>query len=162
MPSEPDPIEEILTALAESPATIERLTAGLAPALLRTPPAHGEWSANELLAHLRACADVWGDCISVMLNRDEPTIKAVNPRQWIKKVDYPNIEFRGSLEAFTTQRHSLIAQLTSLTATQWERSATVTGAGSPLHKTVHDYAFRMKKHERVHLVQLAQIVRSFG
>jgi uncharacterized damage-inducible protein DinB len=55
-------IEQILTMLAATPLRIVALTAGLAPAQLHTPPAHGQWSANDVLAHLRACADMWGGC----------------------------------------------------------------------------------------------------
>src|SRR5487761_1341461 len=53
--------EQVLTLLAETPARIAALTADLAPAQLHTPPNHDEWSANDVLAHLRACADVWGN-----------------------------------------------------------------------------------------------------
>ena len=63
MPKRPLTIEQVLTLLAETPPRIAALTAGLAPAQLRTAPNHDEWSANDVLAHLRACADMWGDCI---------------------------------------------------------------------------------------------------
>jgi hypothetical protein len=49
--------------LAATPPRITALTAGLGPAQLHTAPAPDEWSANEVLAHLRACADMWDNCI---------------------------------------------------------------------------------------------------
>ena len=79
MPAKPLTTEQILTLLAVAPARIAELTAGMAPAELRIAPAPAEWSANDVLAHLRACADVWGDCIAVMLAEDSPTIRAINP-----------------------------------------------------------------------------------
>jgi len=73
-------IEQVLTLLAETPPRIAALTAGLAPAQLHTAPNHDGWSANDVLAHLRACADVWGNCIVAMIVEDTPTLRAVNPR----------------------------------------------------------------------------------
>jgi hypothetical protein len=49
-------IELILTLLAENPRRIASLTDGLAPAQLRTAPNQDGWSANDVRAHLRACA----------------------------------------------------------------------------------------------------------
>ena len=57
------PHEQVLTLLAATPRHIGELTAGLAPARLRTRPGEDEWSANEVLAHLRACADARGGAI---------------------------------------------------------------------------------------------------
>ena len=75
---------QILTMLAETPPRIAALAAGLAPVQLRTKPNPDEWSANDVLAHLRACADMWGNCIVAILTQDMPTLRAVNPRTWIK------------------------------------------------------------------------------
>jgi len=80
VPSRSLTIEQILTLLPETPARIAALTAGLAPARLHTTPNHDGWSANDVLAHLRACADVWGNCILAMIAEDTPTPRAVNPR----------------------------------------------------------------------------------
>src|SRR5215469_12790150 len=53
-------LEQMLTLLRETPTRIAELTADLSPEALQMKPAPDEWSANEVLAHLRACADVWG------------------------------------------------------------------------------------------------------
>jgi hypothetical protein len=58
MPRRSFTIEQVLTALAETPPRIAALTAGLAPAQLHAAPSPGEWSSNEVLAHLRACTDL--------------------------------------------------------------------------------------------------------
>jgi hypothetical protein len=43
--------------LAATSPRLVALTANLTPAQLRTPPQPDEWSANDVLAHLRACAE---------------------------------------------------------------------------------------------------------
>lgn len=149
--------EQALAILAQTPQRIAALTADLTPAQLRSPPAPSEWSANDVLAHLRSCADVWGDCIRTLLAEDHSTLRAVNPTAWIKRTDYPDLEFRLSQRAFDTQRAELLALLVSLPPAAWSRAATVTGAGSPLERTVLNYAERMARHERAHWRQLAKI-----
>ncbi|MCA9948524.1 MAG: hypothetical protein KDE48_02675 [Anaerolineales bacterium] len=54
------PIEKILTLLMTSPQTAAELTAVLTPTQLRTAPGEGEWSATQVLAHLRSCAALTG------------------------------------------------------------------------------------------------------
>jgi hypothetical protein len=150
-------IEELLTLLAEAPTHLAASTAGLSPAQLRTLPKNEGWSANDVLAHVRACADVWGGCIEAIIAEDRPTLRAINPRTWIKTTDYPKLEFRASLRSFTRQRSNLLAVLEPLPHRAWSRSATVTGAGAVLVRTVHFYAQWLAKHERTHVKQIARI-----
>ncbi len=150
--------EQVLTALADTPPRIAALTAGLGPDHLHATPGDGGWSAHEVLAHLRACADVWGACITAMIAQDTPTLRAVDPRTWIKKTDYLDQDFRPSLHAFAMQRTELLAVLEPLEPDGWARAATVTGAGKPLERTVLFYARWMAGHEGTHLKQLDRIV----
>jgi hypothetical protein len=144
--------------LAEAPPRIATLTAGLTPAQLLAGPNHGEWSANEVLAQMRACADMWGDCIVEMIVQDRPTLRAVNPRTWIKKTDYLEQQFQPSFQAFATQRADLLAVLEPLPAEGWSRAATITGAGKVLERTVMSYARWLARHERSYLKQIQRIV----
>ncbi len=153
-------IEQVLTILSETPSRIAALTAVLASVQLRTPAAQGEWSINEVLAHLRACADVWGNCIVTIIDQDLPTIRAVNPRTWIKETNYLEQKFRPSLQAFTVQRTALLMVLGPLPPETWSRSATVTGVGKVLEWTVLHYTQRLARHERLHLKQIKRIVNT--
>ncbi|CAN5221375.1 hypothetical protein BH23CHL1_BH23CHL1_16810 [soil metagenome] len=153
-------IEQVLTLLAEAPPRIAALTAGLEPDQLQTSPNHDDWSANEVLAHLRSCADMWGNCIAAIIAEDSPTLRAVNPRTWINQTDYPELEFRPSLRSYTTQRADLLAALGPLPHEDWSRSATVTGAGKVLERTVLFYAQWLATHERTHVKQIERIVNT--
>jgi hypothetical protein len=152
--------EQALTLLAEEPARIATLAAGLTPVQLRAAPGPDEWSANDVLAHLRSCADVWGDSMRRILAEDGPTIRAVSPRTWMHQTDYPDLEFQPSLRAFSAQRADLLAMLKSLSPSDWTRTATLIGAGRPLQPTVLSYAERMAVHERTHIKQIARIVET--
>lgn len=150
--------KQIVALLAATPGRLAALTEGLSPAQLRAAPSQGEWSANEILAHLRACADMWDGYILRMLAENRPTLRAINPRTWIKQTDYLDLDFQPSLGAFTAQRAELLAALEPLPPAGWSREATVTGAGKPLVLTVRDYAQRLAVHERPHVKQIARAV----
>ena len=153
-------IEQNLTMLAATPSRLVDLTEGLPPAQLMATPEPGEWSARDVLAHLRACADMWGKWIAEILNEDRPTIKAVNPTTWIKSTNYREQEFRPSLQALTAQRVELLAVLKPLAPKAWSRMATVTGAGKPRERTVYTYALWLANHERSHFKQIEHIVNT--
>jgi hypothetical protein len=160
MPDKSLTTDQILALLAEAPPRIAALTEGLVPVQLHAKPNHDEWSANDVLAHMRSCADVWGNCIAVIIAQDTPTIRAINPRTWIKKTDYLEQKFQSSLNTFATQRTKLLAVLEPLTPEDWSRSATVTGAGTPFVRTVLSYAQWLARHERPHVKQIQHIVNT--
>jgi len=149
--------EQVLGLLAETPVRIAALTAALSPAQLRSSARPDEWSANDVLAHVRACADVWGGCMLAIATQDRPTLRAVNPLTWIKKTDYPELPFQRSLRAFARQRAELLPVLEGLPRQGWSRTATVTGAGSVLVRDVLFYGRWMAGHERAHVKQIARI-----
>jgi hypothetical protein len=152
-------VEQVLFLLAETPTRIGAATRGLTDAQLQRAPARGEWSANEVLAHLRACADVRGESIRTIVAENHPTLRAVNPRTWIKETDYLDLEFRRSFRAFTKQRGDLLEVLRSLPPRAWSRGATVTGAGAPLERTALFYAEWVAVHERPHVKQVEGIAQ---
>ena len=151
-------IEQNLAMLAATPVRLADLTEGLPATQLLTPPETGAWCARDVLAHLRACADMWGKYIALILSEDRPTFKAVNPTSWIKQTDYLEQAFHPLLQAFTAQRAELLAVLQPLPPAAWSRTATVTGGGKPRERTVHTYAQWLANHERSHIKQIERIV----
>ena len=153
-------IDQILTLLAAAPSHLAGLTESLPPAQLLVPPEPGEWSARDVLAHLRACSDMWGKYILLILSEDRPMFKAVNPTTWIKQTNYRELEFRPSLQAFSAQRAELLAVLVLIAPEDWIRMATATGAGRPRIRTVFNYGQWLANHELLHIKQIARIVNA--
>jgi hypothetical protein len=152
-------IDQVLTQLKEQPEAIAALTTGLPRGRLHEPPSPGEWSVNDVLAHLRSCADMWGRYIAMIIAEDRPTFRAMNPTTWIKSTNYPELDFAPSLRAFAKQRTELLAFLRPLPKAAWSRSATVTGAGRPRERTVLEYGRWLANHELTHVKQIARIVQ---
>jgi hypothetical protein len=153
-------LEQIRIQLPETPRRLAALTAGIAPAKLRTAPARGEWSAAEILAHLRACSDVWGDYIVRIITEDTPAWRALSPRTWIESTNYTELAFGPSLRSFTTQRTKLLAALDPLPLEAWSRTALVSGGGPVYEQTALYYAERLARHERAHVNQIGRMVKT--
>ena len=151
-------IQAVLALLSDTPRQIARLARGRSDQQLHRKPEVDAWSAQEIVAHLRACADVWGRSIDRMLTEDHPTIRYVSPRGWIRKTDYLETSFRGSLRAFSQRRVTLLETLRGLDATCWSRRATFTATILGREATVLSYATRIADHEVRHLGQLRRTI----
>jgi hypothetical protein len=149
----PAEIKKVLATLAETPRRIASMTGGVEDSRIRRKPDEDSWSASDILAHLRACAEVWGKGIVAMISKDNPVLRHVSPRTWIRKTDYPEQDFSPSLKAFAAQREDLLKSLRALATKDWARPATFTGTTKGRDQTVFSYALRIAEHEERHLGQ---------
>lgn len=151
-------IHAVLSALAETPDQIARVSRGCTEQRLHRKPEADAWSAQEIVAHLRACAEVWRRSIERMLAGEHPTIRYISPRGWIRKTDFLQQSFRDSLTAFVHRRATLVHTLSGLDAIAWSRGATFTATTVLREATVLSYAKRIADHEAHHLGQLQRTV----
>ena len=149
-------------ALTRELATIPKLIAGIVEghdeARLTWRADEKTWSASDLLAHLRSGQEVQGKWIAAMLDRDNPTLRAVSPRSAFRK--YVDRDVTVSLKEFADERAALVKRLRSLDEADWERTLTFTGA-SPRSTitTVTACAWGLVQHEKDHLEQLRDLLR---
>jgi len=149
----------IVEVLESTPRRIVSVTLVLSDKDLTWKPSPDSWSVNDVIAHLRACADVWGDSILKILKEDNPTFRYVSPRAWIRKTSYANSDFQASLLAFRRQREDLLKILQPLDRDGWLRRATVK-ATKLREETVLSYARRLAGHEAGHCEQIDRILHA--
>lgn len=142
-------IEIYLKLLEETLRCLEKIAKSFDEARLYRRTQEQPWSVNDILAHLRACADIWGNSIERMLAEEKPTVPYRHPRQWIKKTNYLEIPFHESFQAFVSQRKKLLKMLNRLAIKDWSRAAIIQGR----EHTVFTQVRRMAKHENVHCGQ---------
>ena len=148
-------IDQILYALANTPLQIVNSTKGVDVSLLRAKSDRNLWSANDILAHLRSCADVWGNSIAAMLAEDTPTLPDLHPRKWIRETNYLELPFHESFQAFVKQREKSLVTLKRLSFDDWSRAAMIGGR----KHTVFTQARRMAKHENEHCEQIENLLQ---
>ncbi|MGZ9234146.1 MAG: DinB family protein [Anaerolineales bacterium] len=146
-------IDQILRSLAETPLRIVDSVRGMDDSRLQAKSDRKSWSANDILAHLRSCADVWGNSIEAMLAEDTPTLPDVHPRKWVKETNYLKLPFHESFQAFVKQREKLLITLKKLSFDAWSRAALIGGR----RHTVFTQARRMAKHENEHCEQIVNL-----
>jgi hypothetical protein len=149
--------KELTKALASFPEQIVAVVAGHDETRLTWRPDAKTWSVSDVLAHLRSCAEMQGKWIAAMLDRDNPTLRAVSPRSAFRK--YVDRDFAISLKEFTEERTALVKRLRALDAADWGRKLTFTGA-SPRssNPTVRACAWGLGQHELDHLPQLRDLL----
>ncbi len=147
--------EQSLLLLRENAAGLVSLTRDQPARRLKLRPQPDEWSPHDVLAHIRACCDVWGGNIGKILAEEHATFKGVNPRTWIQRTDYPEWPFESALRAFSAQRRALLRTLGALSRKDWERTAAVISYGQlSFERSVRSYASQLARHERTHVRQI--------
>ena len=156
-------IDEIMAILPETVPRLAALSARLTPAALTATPAPGEWSVNDILAHLRACHDVLGGNVLRILREDHPAWRGMSPRTWQRRTDYHEWPFDRAFEAFSRQRAELLSVLAPLPPEDWERTATVAVPPAKVYEySARYYADWMAGHERAHLKHLPRVIAAVG
>ena len=146
-------IQMVISLLEKNPLEIEIRTLGIDPIKLRTRPDPDSWSAVEILAHLHACATIWGKSIEKMLQENNPTIDDLHPGKWDKLRDFSALPFDESFKNYTFNRLNLISRLSMLSPEEWGKSGWIKNK----KHTVFSQARRMALHEFDHLDQFESI-----
>jgi hypothetical protein len=148
-------IEKYLRILSGTPQQIAQVAKGLDEARLQFKSDRKSWSANDILAHLRSCADLWTHSIYAMLAENEPVYSDINERKWAKVTRYDESPFVESLQVFSLQRENLLRVLKALPLVSWERPAII----FERKHTVFTQTRRMAKHEQEHVEQIASVLQ---
>jgi hypothetical protein len=152
-------VTRILDLLAQAPLRLEKATRGVPPERLYHRSGTEPWSVSDILAHLRACPDVWSASLLAMLTQDNPSRRYASPRTWMKKPKYADPAFAAALAAFTQEREKLLKTLAGLDESGWARPGTFSGVSQrQRHQTVLSYADRIVSHEQPHLEQIESLL----
>lgn len=148
--------------LGETVARMEAVERRLAAAQLTLSPAPEGWSSNDILWHIRATADVYGEHISRILKEDEPSWRHVSPRARMKKARYDQLPFAESLAAFARQRTDLLTALESIPPEAWERIALVRVDQREWRLTLRERVSGMANHEKIHCAQMEEVAMALS
>jgi len=151
MKIKPAEIQQYLDILEQTPRYIAQLCQDIEQERLSASPQSGGWSMLEILAHLRACDDVWSHTIFAMLAMEQPILPKLHPKAWLKVTRYDAPDFANSLRAFTLKRAELLTVLNDLPLERWDRKAMI---GERSH-SVFSQVRRLALHEAGHYEQMA-------
>ena len=153
-------VSRILELLKQGPLRIGKAIRSVQLERLCARTDQEPWSIGDILVHLRACSDVWGETIMAMLAEDNPIQRYKSPRAFMNKPKYHDQEFATALESYTQERQKLVKVLTNLDDAGWARPGTYTGT-TPRHRnqTVWSLTNRIVNHEQPHLEQIEALLQ---
>ena len=153
-------VSRILELLKQGPLRIGKAIRSVQTERLCVRTDQEPWSIGDILVHLRACSDVWGETIRAMLAEDNPIQRYKSPRAFMNRPKYQDQEFATALESYTQERQNLVKVLTNLDDAGWARPGTYTGT-TPRHRnqTVWSLTNRIVNHEQPHLEQIEALLQ---
>jgi DinB superfamily len=144
-------IDDLLNRLADVPRRIRQAVARLSDMQKHLAPADDDWSAEQILAHLRASDDILAHRLYAILTRDNPILPAYDERRWAEIAGYPEADFELSLKVFALRRAELVRMLRQVASEDWGRLGNHETKGAI---SLFQVAVSLLEHEEEHCVQL--------
>jgi hypothetical protein len=141
--------DELLNRLSAIPERIFRAVEGWDGVQLAA--AEDEWSAREILAHIRASSDIVVYRLYAIVVRDEPSLPAFDERRWAEVARYAQADFHTALSEYALRRASLVDMLRYIAPADWDRTGVHEVLGP---RSLRQLAFSLVEHEEEHCAQL--------
>ncbi|HEY6766398.1 MAG TPA: DinB family protein [Candidatus Sulfotelmatobacter sp.] len=149
--------KEPLAVQATTAENIGRLIAGVPMAKLRSRPAPGKWSVNEIIAHLADTEIVGGFRMRLILGAPGTPIAGFDQDSWVIAGHYSKRDPQKSLEQFRCVRDANLFLLKSLEPEQWKHHGVHAERGV---ETIEHIVRMFAGHDINHLRQIEEIVKS--
>jgi hypothetical protein len=144
-------VDHLLQRLAAGPARIAHAAARLSVEEKRTSQPEGEWTAADILAHIRASDDILTFRLYAVLARDNPPLAAYDERNWAEVAGYAHSDFGASLQVYSLCRAELVDMLRGVALEDWQRTGVHELKGS---LTLLDILTSLVEHEEEHCLQM--------
>jgi len=140
--------------LARMERTVDDFAAaikGVSDARLSKRPDDKNWSAREVVCHVRDTEESFMTRFQAILAMDEPRFPPVEPDRWAVDRQYQRNDVGDALAAFRARREETLRFFRGLKPEQWERTGIHATRGK---MTLKDFVELMAWHDDNHLDQL--------
>ena len=156
-PASAPEIQPAVSLLAKTPQILETLLGDLLEELLHWKPNPGRWSISEVLAHLSALEQVYGERVRRMVSEDSPSLARYDLEGAKARNEYVRGSGPENLARFASLRRSTVALLTSLPASAGARTGVHSELGTiTLAHLLNEWA----SHDLGHLRQVEELYRA--
>ncbi len=152
-----------MASTEEQMARMERTADDFAAAIKDVPdavlsrrPDGKNWSAKEVVCHIRDTEESFMARFQTIMAMDEPTFLPVEPDRWAADRQYLRNDGAEALQAFRTRRDESLKFLLGLKPDQWERGGIHATRG---RMTIKDFVALMAWHDDNHLDQLKRALQ---
>ncbi len=144
-------VEEQMARMERTADDFAAAIKGVAEPALSKRPDPKNWSAKEVVCHIRDTEESFMARYQSILAMDEPKFLPVEPDRWATERQYLRNDVNEALAAFRGRRTECLAFLRGLKPEQWERGGIHATRG---RMTVKDFVGLMAWHDDNHLDQL--------
>jgi hypothetical protein len=164
------PVADRLSRLRQTPGELDEAISDRDDAALGRRPDASNWSAKEILCHLRDVEELFQLRFHTIVALDEPRILVLgatpdalapwrigdsiphplDPDRWVDDRQYLRNDARLALAAFRRRRAEVLTLLESLSASEWQRGGIHLGRG---RLTLGDWVASLAGHDDNHLDQ---------
>jgi uncharacterized damage-inducible protein DinB len=150
--------EHLIAQLTAVPAKFASALERLGEDAFQRAPAEGEWSALDVLQHVRASDYILSARIWNALVRADAVYPGIDEVRYLELLRRAALPPREVVQAFAVRRRELVGLLRDLSAEEWMTEITTDfGSGD-----VRERCASLLGHEQEHLGQLRAIVKAVG
>lgn len=146
-------VDDHLARMERTPADLAAAIGGLPDARLSKRPDARNWSAKEVLCHLRDAEELFVTNFGLILAVDEPDLLPGEPERWVEERQYARHDAAEALAAFGRRRLETLAFLRHLAPAHWERAVIHPTRG---RKTLRELVGLIAAHDEDHIQQLTR------
>jgi len=150
-------LRDVFAVLSSAPEKLRRELALMSPKEMKTRPAPGKWSVQEVLAHLDDVEEhAMRNRVEAMVLQDMPTLIPFDQEARVVEMHYDRIDPRRSLASFTRKCQANLKWLRKLRPAQLKRKGRDQQVGEvSVEEFLNEWAF----HDLGHLKQILEIKR---
>jgi len=147
-------MESLEASFAEMERAADDFTAAIQgvsdPALSRRPDEQN-WSAKEIICHVRDTEEYFLTRFQMILSFNEPKFSPADSGRWAVERQYLRNDVREALNAFRQRRRETLSFVREIKPDQWERTCFHAIRG---RMTLRDYLNLLAGHDKNHLDQI--------
>ena len=149
-------LEEQMARMERAADDFERAITAVDDALLSRRPDGTNWSAREVICHVRDIEESFMARLQIIMLMNEPKFLPVEPDRWAEERQYQRNDAMEALQAFRMRRDESLKFLRGLKVEQWERGGIHATRG---HMSIKDFVGLMAWHDDNHLDQLKRALK---
>ncbi len=148
--------DELVDALAATPASFREILLGQRPEDLVRRPDGGGWSPIEVIRHVRDVVQVYGMRFKWIILQDDPFLPNYDEDRWVAESPDGPDQLAAMLDELAVYRAETVRLLRALPPAGWSRRGRHEVLGSV---DLEPYVRHQLAHEEQHLAQLAAALR---
>jgi hypothetical protein len=149
----------LIRRLGDGLTRLGRITAAVPDAERWRERGDGEWSAHDVLVHMRASSEVLTPRVLHILVRDNPPLPAFDERAWAEVAGFAQMTPDILFARIAVPRYELIQMLQRIPAEAWRRAGMHEVHGAI---TLAQIVAHLIGHDEEHLAQIAGMLSQAG